>query len=490
MALVVVAGQAGSLTTNNVTLPGTGSQSATDLLSDRFPSQAYGTNPLVVATDSGKLTDSKYSKAIGSSVSALKKTPHVTAAVSPLSDAGSGALSKDKQIGYISVALDVGQGSITVDEAQAVLDAANPAKKAGLQVAIGGYVGQELSKPDTGASDKIGILAAMLILLLVFGSAVAMGLPIVTAVLGLLCGLSVVTLLSHIADIPTTAPTLATMIGLAVGIDYSLFIVTKHRTQVSEGMEVRESIARASATAGGAVLFAGGTVAISLLALVVADIPLVTTLGYTSAIAVAFAILAALTLLPALFGLVGSHVSALTLPFRKVRAAEKQSPLWTRLATGISQSPLAGDDRGAGGPGGAFDPHAVAASGAGGRRRGADRHDRTPGLRPDHRGLRGGDERAVPDLRPAQPAREAGSEEPQQDQVRTRSSCSSSSSRSSSKHWPRARRSSRRRPRRSSRRRSSPTSSPTRRSRPSSRQPTRASRPCEQTSRRPRASSR
>ena len=184
VALVVVAGQAGSNTTNNVTLPGTGSQSATDLLSKRFPTQAYGTNPIVVATDSGKLTDSKYSKAIKSSVSALKKTPHVTTAVSPLSDAGASALSKNKQIGYISVALDVGQGSITDDDANAVLDAANPAKKAGLQVAAGGYVGQQLSKPDTGASDKIGIAAAMLILLLVFGSAVAMGLPIVTAVLG------------------------------------------------------------------------------------------------------------------------------------------------------------------------------------------------------------------------------------------------------------------------------------------------------------------
>jgi putative drug exporter of the RND superfamily len=336
VALVVVAREAGSNTTNNVTLPGAGSQSATDLLSDRFPSQAYGSNPLVVATDSGKLTDSKYSKAIKSSVSALKKTPHVTAAVSPLSNAGASALSKDKQIGYISVALDVGQGSITEDEAQAVLDAANPAKKAGLQTAVGGYVGQELSKPDTGASDKIGIAAAMVILLLVFGSAVAMGLPIVTAVLGLLCGLSVVTLLSHVADIPTTAPTLATMIGLAVGIDYSLFIVTKHRTQVAQGMEVRESIGRSIATAGGAVLFAGGTVAISLLALVVADIPLVTTLGYTSAIAVVFAILGALTLLPALFGLLGSHVSALELPWAKGRAAEVQSPLWTRLATWIA----------------------------------------------------------------------------------------------------------------------------------------------------------
>ena len=335
VALAVAASRAGSDTTNNVTLPGTGSQNATDLLSARFPTQAYGTNPIVVATDSGKLTDSKFSKAIDSSVSALKKTPHVTTAVSPLSTAGAGALSKDKKIGYISVALDVGSGTLTDDEANAVLAAADPAKKAGLQVAAGGYVGQQLSKPETGASDKIGLAAAMLILLLVFGSAVAMGLPIVTAVLGLLCGLSVVTLLSHLTDVPTTAPTLATMIGLAVGIDYSLFIVTKHRAQVSEGMDVRESIARATATAGGAVLFAGGTVAISLLALVVAGIPLVTTLGYTSAIAVAFAILAALTLLPALFALLGSHVSALQLPFHKSRAAEVQSPLWTRLATGI-----------------------------------------------------------------------------------------------------------------------------------------------------------
>ena len=336
VGLVIGAKSAGSDTTNNVTLPGTGSQSATDLLSNRFPTQAYGTNPLVVATDSGKLTDSKYSNAIKSTVSNLKKESTVTSAISPLSSAGSSQLSKDKQIGYISVALNVGQGSITDDEAQAILDAGNPAKKAGLQVAVGGYVGQELSKPDTGASDKIGILAACLILLLVFGSAVAMGLPIVTAVLGLLCGLSVVTLLSHIADIPTTAPTLATMIGLAVGIDYSLFIVTKHRTQVAEGMEVHESIARAIATAGGAVLFAGSTVAISLLALVVADIPLVTTLGYTSAIAVVFALLAALTLLPALFGLVGNHVSSLTLPWRRRRAAETQSPAWTKLATGIA----------------------------------------------------------------------------------------------------------------------------------------------------------
>jgi RND superfamily putative drug exporter len=338
VGVVVAAEGMGSETTDNVTLPNTGSQDASDLLSGRFPSQAYGSNPLVVATETGKLTDSKYSNAIASSVSNLKKTPHVNAAVSPLSPEGAAQLSKDKKIGYISVTLDVGQGSLTDGEANAVLDAADPAKKAGLQTAVGGYVGQELSKADSGNSDKIGILAAVIILLLVFGSAVAMGLPIITAVLGLLCGLSVITLLSHLTDVPTTAPTVATMIGLAVGIDYSLFVVTKHRAQVAQGMEVRESIARAIATAGGAVLFAGGTVAISLLALVVAGIPLVTTLGYTAAIAVVFAILAALTLLPALFGLLGDHISSLQLPFGERRAAG-QSPLWTRVATGVSNHP-------------------------------------------------------------------------------------------------------------------------------------------------------
>jgi putative drug exporter of the RND superfamily len=338
VGLVVAAEGTGSETTDNVTLPSTGSQDASDLLSGRFPSQAYGSNPLVVATDTGKLTDSKYSNAIASSVSNLKKTPHVNAAVSPLSPEGASQLSKDKKIGYISVTLDVGQGSLTDGDANAVLDAADPAKKAGLQTAVGGYIGQELSKADSGNSDKIGILAAVIILLLVFGSAVAMGLPIITAVLGLLCGLSVITLLSHVTDVPTTAPTVATMIGLAVGIDYSLFVVTKHRAQVAQGMEVRESIARAIATAGGAVLFAGGTVAISLVALVVAGIPLVTTLGYTAAIAVGFAILAALTLLPAVFGLLGDHISSLQFPWGKARAAA-QSPVWTRVATAVSSHP-------------------------------------------------------------------------------------------------------------------------------------------------------
>ena len=342
IGLAVGAGQAGSLTNNNLSLPGTDSQKAQDLLAENFPKQANGTNPIVLAAPDGKkLTDDTYQQPIADAVSALQKTEHVITVVSPLSSQGAAQLStKDPAIGYISVALDVGPGDITEDEANDIIDAAKgPTAKAGLQVAAGGYLGTAVSKPSTESSDIIGLSVAVVVLLLAFGSVVAMGLPIITAVLGLICGLSVITLLSHVADIPTTAPTVATMIGLAVGIDYSLFIVTKHRTQVAAGMEVDESIARAVATAGGAVVFAGGTVALSLLALAVADIPLVTALGWTAAIAVVFAILAALTLLPALFALLGDRVMALQLPFAKHHDQEHEATFWRGLATWITRHP-------------------------------------------------------------------------------------------------------------------------------------------------------
>ena len=154
----------------------------------------------------------------------------------------------------------------------------------------------------------------MLILALTFGSLVAMGMPIITAVLGLATALGLIGLLGHLLDIPTVGPTLATMIGLGVGIDYALFLVTKHRDQLASGVERHESIARAVATSGGAIVFAGGTVIIALLSLWVAGIPLVASLGYASAVAVFTAVLAAITLLPAILSLAGRHLFGAKLP--------------------------------------------------------------------------------------------------------------------------------------------------------------------------------
>ena len=154
-----------------------------------------------------------------------------------------------------------------------------------------------LSQPETESSEVVGIVAAMVILTLVLGSLVAMGLPIFTAIIGLASALSAIGLLGHVFGVPSIAPTVATMIGLGVGIDYALFLVSRHQDQLATGMAHGESIARAVATSGSAITFAGCTVVIALSALVVADIPLVTSMGFTAAIAVVTAVLAAITLL-------------------------------------------------------------------------------------------------------------------------------------------------------------------------------------------------
>ncbi len=339
VGLTAFARSAGTETSDNLTLPGTGSQNATDLLDKRFPDQANGTNPVALKIASGKLTDSKYKQAIDDTVTAFKKDPNVRDATSPDSSAGKSQLSKDGRIGYIALNLKPGPGGLSEEEANAIIAEAAPARKAGIDTAFGGYLGQKVSKPDTHDSEVIGIAAAVIVLLFTFGTVVAMGLPITTALLGLVTGLSIVILVGHITEVPTVAPTLATMIGLGVGIDYALFIVTRHRAQMRDGMEVQESIARAVATSGGAVLFAGGTVIVALLSLSVVGIPLVRALGYTAAIVVAIAVLAALTLLPALLGLLGPRINALRLPLPHHVHDDKPHG-WARWARFVAHRPL------------------------------------------------------------------------------------------------------------------------------------------------------
>ncbi len=165
-----------------------------------------------------------------------------------------------------------------------------------------------------------------------------MGLPILTAIAGLAIGMGSITLLSHVLEVPTSAPALATMIGLGVGIDYALFIVTRHRRQLASGMDARESVARATATAGGAVVFAGGTVIIALLSLKAAGIPLVTTLGFTATIVVLAAVLAAITLLPSVLGLLGHGINRLRLPGVKTHHDERPHG-WARWAAFVASHP-------------------------------------------------------------------------------------------------------------------------------------------------------
>ena len=340
IVLVAVSHRMGDNTSDDLSLPGTGSQNATNTLQKPFPVQAHGTSPIVMHVSNGKLTDSKYKDAVNTAAADLAKAPNVASVTNPLTPQGASALSKDQSTGYLTVGLKVTTGSLSVTQAQTIINAAaNPAKAAGIEVQTGGQLGLKVSKPATESSELIGIIAAMFILAFTFGTVTAMILPILTAIFALASTLAIVRMLGHVLTVPTVSPTLATMIGLGVGIDYALFIVTRHLRGLNDGLDMHESIARSVATSGGAVFFAGCTVTIALVSLSVAGIPLVTTMGLMAAIAVVVAVAAALTLLPAFLAILGPHINALRVHHPPTPEEAKRG-LWAKYANDIAKQPV------------------------------------------------------------------------------------------------------------------------------------------------------
>lgn len=335
----VIAGSAGKMFADNLTLPGRDSQAATDLVSDHFPSQANGTNPVLFKAKRGKVTAGQAKQAIDQTAKRLGNEDGVTRVVSPFSQAGRSQVSGNGQIAYLSVTLKDPNGELSDADAERLVDAATRDRSSSLEVAVGGYLGQQVSKPATESSEAVGLAVAAIVLLLTFGTVVAMGLPLLSALIGLVISMGLIGLLSHATTISTTAPTLATMIGLGVGIDYALFIVTRHKAGLAAGLDPDESAARATATAGGAVLFAGMTVVVALLALGLAGIPLVWTLGYSAAIAVVLAILAALTFLPAVLGWIGGGINRLRIPLGREPDPDGRAHGWARWAEGVADRP-------------------------------------------------------------------------------------------------------------------------------------------------------
>jgi RND superfamily putative drug exporter len=331
---------AGTQYADNLSLPGRDSQAATDIVDDSFPSQANGTNPVVFKAMKGKITDQSNRSAVEDTLKKLRDDPAVTSVSDPFAQPAAGQVSKDQRFAYSNMVIRDGPGELSTEDAQAIVDKATSAGGDSLEAAVGGYVGQQVSKPSTESSEVVGIVMAMIVLVLTFGTVVAMGMPIVSALTGLLVSLGLVGLLSHVTTISTTSPTLATMIGLGVGIDYALFVVTRHKAGIRSGLDPPEAAARAAATAGGAVVFAGSTVVVVLLSLGLAGIPLVWTLGYTAAIAVLVAMVAAITLLPALLAAVGGRIDSLKLPFGNRHDCDDHSHGWARWAEGVAARPL------------------------------------------------------------------------------------------------------------------------------------------------------
>jgi RND superfamily putative drug exporter len=328
---------AGGKTVDVYRIPGAQSQQAEDLLEERFPAQAGGTASVVFQARDGTITDPTNQAAIARTEANLApgKAPHVTQIVGPNTPVvGPAFVSKDGTIGYLRVQYDETAQALPRDTLTQLEAAAQPARQAGLRVEFGGEVTDYLSRDEGGNADTIGLVFAVIILLIAFGSVVAMSIPIGTALFGLAIGLSIISLIAAVTDIGTVAPTLATMIGLGVGIDYSLFIVTRHRQNLDAGLDVNQSIGVANGTAGQAVLFAGGTVVIAISGLALSGIPYVTRLGFMSAIAVAVMMAAAVTLVPALLGLAGKHINRIHVPRLRRKSRGDRHPSLTGARPG------------------------------------------------------------------------------------------------------------------------------------------------------------
>ncbi len=332
VGLVFASSSVGTKYTSSMTVSGSDSAAATDVMARSFSSELTDASPIVYHTDEGKLTDDAHRAEVEASMKALSESPDVASASDPYK-----AISEDGKTAYSTVVTSTPLGDLSVPEAEAILEtAAEPAES--LQVEAGGQLGGKITETEAKMSELIGIAMAMLILLLVFGTVTAMVLPIAVAIFGLICGLSIVSLLGHVMDVSDVAPTLATMIGLGVGIDYALFIVTRARSARHDGMSVHDAIGHAAATSGSAVAFAGGTVVIALLSLFVSGLSLVTVLGQAAAIVVVVAVLASMTLLPALLGLCGDGIERLRLG-RDKRPTLGHSALWERWGQKVARRP-------------------------------------------------------------------------------------------------------------------------------------------------------
>jgi len=289
-------------------IPGTESQKAIDLLSAVFPQTAGGSAEVVVHDAHGANLKTADGALIDKVVTSLNDVKGVEQALSPYSGYATAAVSRDGSTVIIAVQFTDTAEKVSAAERAAVQRATSPLSDAGLTVEFGGQVYQQV---NVGVSwtEALGVLFAAVVLIVTFGSLLAAGLPLVSAIIALAVSMGVVLTTASFVTVSSTTPLLALMIGLAVGIDYALFILSRHRSQLASGMDPAESAATAVATAGSSVIFAGLTVMIALVGLLIVGIPFLGLMGVAAAVAVLLAMLAATTLLPAVMGLLGRRLT-------------------------------------------------------------------------------------------------------------------------------------------------------------------------------------
>ena len=355
---------------NSFSLPGTGSTTAQQLLTKAIPSQAGDSDTIVWQVSHGTVRDAAVATRMSGVLEQIAAMPEVAAVVSPYGPHGAAQVSRDGRTAYATVNFAKQANNLAKADITRVIDAAEAARAPGLNVQLGGQAIEQTEQTPLGVSSTVGVLAAAVVLFIAFGSLLAMLLPIVTAIAGVGGGLMAITPLTHAMNVVDFAPILGALIGLGVGIDYALFIVTRHRRGLQSGLTPEAAAVTAIDTSGRAVLFAGSTVCIALLGILVLGVGFLNGLAVASALTVVFTVLAAVTLLPALLGVFGMRVLSRRQRRRLVAAASAPGAAgaWARWARTV--------EREAGGP----------------RRRGCSGHARPgdPGAEPEARLLRPG----------------------------------------------------------------------------------------------------
>ena len=338
VGIFAAASAVGKRTASDFTLPGTGTQHAIDLLKSRFPAQSGDADQIVFHARSGKLTAADHAT-IEAMLARVGRLPHVTAVISPYAR-GQHAISRDGTIAFATVEFDETASALPTAAIDRMISTAEAARSAALQVELGGQAIEQAQQASLGFATIVGIAAAIVILLISFGSFSAMGLPILTALLGLSAGMGVITLASHLIEMPSFASELALMIGLGVGIDYALFIVTRYREGYrSNGGNVELAAEAALGTAGRAVVFAGTIVVIALLGMFALGVNLLDGAAVAAAIGVVLVLAASLTLLPALLSLIGHRIGRPG-PRQTARAErDSRDGFWLRWVQRIQRRP-------------------------------------------------------------------------------------------------------------------------------------------------------
>ncbi len=309
---------------NGISIPGTESQAALDSLSTTFP-QVSGASAqiIVVAADGQLITDPEYKDALNSVADEMTNLPQIENVTSPFNERINGAISENDKAGLLSVQFDGATSTITpasLSELEAATEQLSKDLPAGSTVSLGGQIYSQ-SMPTITPTELIGVGIALVVLIITFGSFLAAGMPLLTALLGVGISISLIFVATAFAKVTSTTPMLALMLGLAVGIDYALFIISRHQDELRKGDTPAEAAARANGTAGSAVIFAGLTVMIALLGLGIAGIPFLTTMGVAAAVGVGVSVLISITLIPALLGFAGERLRPKKKKTKKEEAA-------------------------------------------------------------------------------------------------------------------------------------------------------------------------